>query len=70
MLLPKLHKAAHFARRATGHADAVVLRDDTVQLFPDAEVTVDAVAFDELSRRAIAAGDVELARRGARPVRR
>ena len=60
---PKLHKAAHFARRATGQADAVVLRDDTVQLFPDAEVVVDAVAFDELSRRAIAAGDVELARR-------
>ena len=60
---PKLHKAAHYARRATGQADAVVLRDDTVQLFPDAEVTVDAVEFDELSRRAIAAGDVELARR-------
>ena len=40
-----------------------MLRDDTVQLFPEAEVAVDAVAFDELSRRAIAGGDVELARR-------
>ena len=59
---PKLHKAAHFARRATGHADTVVLRDETVELFPDAEVTVDAVAFDELARRALASADVDLAR--------
>ena len=60
---PKLHKAAHFARRATGQVAAVVLRHDTVELFPEADVVVDAVAFDELSRRAIASGDVDLARR-------
>lgn len=58
---PKLHKAAHFARRATGRADAVVLRDESVELFPEAEVTVDAVAFDDLARRALAAGHVDLA---------
>src|SRR5262245_36212071 len=38
---PRLHKAAHFARKATGATDAVVLRDDTVALFPAADVTVD-----------------------------
>src|SRR5262245_10428840 len=31
---PRLHKAAHFARRAAGRADAVVLRGDVVWLFP------------------------------------
>jgi DNA-binding SARP family transcriptional activator len=25
---PKLHKSAHFARRATGRADTIVLRND------------------------------------------
>ena len=29
-----LHKAAHFARRATGRTDAVVLRGEMVSLFP------------------------------------
>src|SRR4051812_27087893 len=29
---PRLHKAAHYARRALGHDDAVVLRADTVTL--------------------------------------
>jgi tetratricopeptide (TPR) repeat protein len=57
---PRLHKAAHFARRATGQAATVVLQDDTVQLFPDAEVTVDAIAFDDLARQALAASDVDL----------
>jgi DNA-binding SARP family transcriptional activator/tetratricopeptide (TPR) repeat protein len=51
---PKLHKAAHYARRAIGWADAVVLRGDTVVLCPGAEITVDAVQFEELARRAVA----------------
>ena len=41
--VPKLHKAAHFARRAIGVPDAVVLRGDSVVLCPDADVTVDVV---------------------------
>jgi DNA-binding SARP family transcriptional activator len=53
---PKLHKAAHYARRACGR-DAVVLRNDIVTLFPVAEVTVDVAVFDELSRRAMADDD-------------
>ena len=34
--VPKLHKAAHFARKQTGAPSAVVLRGDVVALFPDA----------------------------------
>src|SRR5690606_14478965 len=33
---PKLHKAAHFARRALGQPAGVALRDDIVSLLPDA----------------------------------
>ena len=29
--VPKLHKAAHFARRATGRDDAIVLRNETAE---------------------------------------
>jgi DNA-binding SARP family transcriptional activator/tetratricopeptide (TPR) repeat protein len=55
--VPKLHKAAHFARRAIGVPDSVVLRGDQVVLYPGGSVTVDAVQFEELARRALAAGD-------------
>ena len=39
--LPKLHKAAHFARRAIQTEDSVVLRDDHVALCPHHDVVVD-----------------------------
>jgi DNA-binding SARP family transcriptional activator len=55
--VPKLHKAAHFARRAIGVPNAVVLRGEQVVLSPDAETSVDAVRFEDLARRALA-GDV------------
>jgi DNA-binding SARP family transcriptional activator/tetratricopeptide (TPR) repeat protein len=54
---PKLHKAAHFARRAIGVSDAVVLRGDSVVLLPDADLSVDVLQFEELSRRALANED-------------
>ena len=60
--VPKLHKAAHFARRAIGVPDAVVLRGDQVILCPGGGVTVDAVRFEELARLALAAGDAAAAR--------
>jgi len=60
--VPKLHKAAHFARRAIGVPDAVVLRGDQVVLCPGGSVTVDAVQFEELARRALATGDAAAAR--------
>ena len=59
---PKLHKAAHFARRAINVANAVVLRGDTVALSPDSPATVDLVEFEELSRRALAENDPATAR--------
>lgn len=59
---PRLHKAAHFARRAAGHRDAVVLRDDIVWLFPGAELTVDAIRFEQLARVAVAEDDQQTAR--------
>jgi DNA-binding SARP family transcriptional activator len=59
---PKLHKAAHYARSALGCHDAVVLRNDMVTLFPTAELSVDALVFDELSRRALNSGDPDIAR--------
>jgi DNA-binding SARP family transcriptional activator/tetratricopeptide (TPR) repeat protein len=60
--VPKLHKAAHFARRAIGVPDAVVLRGDQVVLCPGGSVTVDAAQFEDLARRALAAGDTAAAR--------
>lgn len=52
---PRLHKAAHYARKATGDRNAVVLRRDMVSLFPDTDVTIDVAAFE---------ADAELAVRG------
>jgi DNA-binding SARP family transcriptional activator len=59
---PRLHKAAHFARRAAGRDDAVVLRDDLVWLFPCADVTVDAIRFEQLARVAVGEDDPGVAR--------
>ena len=59
---PRLHKAAHFARRAAGRDDAIVLRDDVVWLFPGVDITVDAVRFEQLARAAVAEGDEDAAR--------
>lgn len=60
--LPRLHKAAHYARRALadgradGVGDAVVLRNDQVLLLPGAEVRVDAVEFRLRAEAALASG--------------
>jgi len=59
---PRLHKAAHFARRAAGRDDAVVLRDEAVSLFPGAEIIVDAVQFERLARVAVGQNDPDAAR--------
>ena len=56
--VPKLHKAAHFARKATNTVNAIVLRSDMVALFPGTRVTVDVDEFDSLARIALADGDV------------
>lgn len=62
---PKLHKAAHYARRAlaAAAAGAIVLRDGQVQLAPGHEVAVDVTEFDDLARAALAGADPAAARR-------
>ncbi|MEO8693753.1 MAG: alpha/beta fold hydrolase [Acidimicrobiales bacterium] len=57
---PKLHKAAHFARRALGGATAIVLRGDSVVLLPDAPVVVDALEFERRVSSALRTDDVAL----------
>jgi DNA-binding SARP family transcriptional activator len=54
---PRLHKAAHYARRALDDPRALVLAADAVSLFPGADVAVDAEAFERCARRALAARD-------------
>ena len=53
---PRLHKAAHFVRRATGVRDSVVLADELVALFPRAEVSVDVLEFEAAAADAMATG--------------
>ncbi|MGD9705325.1 MAG: alpha/beta fold hydrolase [Acidimicrobiia bacterium] len=52
----RLHKAAHFARRAAD-TDVVVLRQDLAALAPEADVTVDVERFELLADTALRAGD-------------
>ncbi|HSI92723.1 MAG TPA: AAA family ATPase, partial [Jiangellaceae bacterium] len=54
---PRLHKLAHYARRALGDSrSAVRLRGDVVTLLPDAEVVVDAEVFARAAEQAVADG--------------
>ncbi len=55
---PRLHKAAHYARRAMDRRDAVVLRDEMVSLLPGVSVDIDAVGFEREARAALDAGGV------------
>lgn len=51
---PRLHKAAHYARRALGPAaGSLVLRHETVSLGADGDVRVDAEEFRRLGERAL-----------------
>ncbi len=59
---PKLHKAAHYARRAINVPNSVVLRGDNVMLCPEADLIVDAAQFEELARKALEHDDVVAAR--------
>jgi pimeloyl-ACP methyl ester carboxylesterase/DNA-binding SARP family transcriptional activator len=58
---PRLHKAAHFARKAIGCNDAVVLRGELVSLFPDEAVFVDAAEFERVAASALAEGSAAAA---------
>ena len=54
---PRLHKAAHYARRSLGDPRALVLAGNTVSLFPDSDVVVDVEAFQRCAQQALAAVD-------------
>jgi DNA-binding SARP family transcriptional activator/tetratricopeptide (TPR) repeat protein len=54
---PRLHKAAHYARRLIGHPGAVQLQQETVALFPEMQVEVDAREMLRRGRQAVAASD-------------
>src|SRR5215217_6443664 len=56
--LPRLHKAAHYARRALESRDAVVLKDEIVAFFPGLHLEVDAAAFEAAADAALAAEPV------------
>jgi DNA-binding SARP family transcriptional activator len=61
---PRLHKAAHFARRILG-GGSLVLRDDMVRLFPAHRVVVDALQFAELATEALTSKDAAEADKAA-----
>src|SRR4030095_6614129 len=52
-----LHKAAHYARKALDSADAVVLRESHLALWPTASIEVDSDVFQAAAEAALAAGD-------------
>ncbi|MGY1670434.1 alpha/beta fold hydrolase [Geodermatophilus sp. SYSU D00710] len=58
---PRLHKAAHYARRALGSPEAVVLRDGTVALVPGTPVEVDVEEFEAAAAEALREGSPEAA---------
>jgi DNA-binding SARP family transcriptional activator len=62
---PRLHKAAHYARRSLGSPRSLVLAEEIVALWPDDPVEVDALAFEALAESALAAGDPAAAGRAA-----
>lgn len=54
--LPRLHKAAHYARGVLGDREAVVLKGEVIALFPGAQLDVDAATFEAAADEALAAG--------------
>ena len=54
---PRLHKAAHYARRALGGPGTIVLAAESVTLFPHEAVRVDALQFQDLAEKARDTGD-------------
>ena len=53
----QLHKAAHYARRATGATDCVTLRNEMVTPFGARIVTVDVRSFESAASAALASGE-------------
>lgn len=49
-----LRKAVHFARKALGDTGSIKMGDQSVELFPGAELSVDAWAFERAAGKALA----------------
>lgn len=62
---PRLHKAAHYARRALGGPGTIVLAAESVTLVPEHDIRVDALQFQALAEVARAAPDTAAAGRAA-----
>ncbi|CAA9435330.1 MAG: hypothetical protein AVDCRST_MAG66-3544, partial [uncultured Pseudonocardia sp.] len=60
-----LRKAAHHARRAIGHADAVVLRGGRAELFPDLPREIDVEVFERAADAALRGDDPAACRKAA-----
>ncbi len=61
---PRLHKAAHYARRALGgDGSSLVLRNDMVALLPDGDVRIDVDEFRDLVKNAQDTGAAEAVER-------
>lgn len=58
---PQLHKAASYARSALGDKQAIVMRGDSVHLWPDHEVEVDVARFEEAADLAYSGSGAEAA---------
>jgi DNA-binding SARP family transcriptional activator len=56
--LSNLHKAAHFARRAIGESDAVVVHGGRVALAPGASVKTDVERFEAEDDPALYSGEL------------
>lgn len=59
---PRLHKAAHYARRGLGVPGALLLGHDMVTLLPHAEVVVDVLDFCAEAEQALRSGSDEQVR--------
>ncbi|MGZ4490096.1 MAG: alpha/beta fold hydrolase [Nocardioidaceae bacterium] len=58
---PRLHKAAHYARRAVGLPETIVLRGGLISLLPGHEVSVDVPAFEAAAATALKDGSRDAA---------
>lgn len=56
----RLHKAAHFVRKATEASESVVVSGETVALFPGADLETDVEMFDRLAAEALSTGDTHV----------
>jgi DNA-binding SARP family transcriptional activator len=60
-----LRKAVHFARRAFGAHDAIMLDRDTVALAPNGQITIDTEIFEAEAKAALRSGDADACARAA-----